>query len=126
MYHPRMLIFASLALCIGGFLHAADKAPVPDAARLKAAEKTIRDLFKEDYSKNKPEDKAALARKLSQQADETQDDPAARYVAWREASMLAAQGGDLDTALAVLDKMAATFAVDVAPLKKKALTDIAA
>lgn len=125
MHSLKALFFVTLALGICGVLHAEDKAPVPDAAKLKDAEKTIRDLFKEDYAKTKPEDKAVLARKLSQQADETQDDPAAKYVAWREASMLAAQGGDVDTMLAVLDKMAAAFAVDVAPMKRTALTTIA-
>ncbi|MGD0094825.1 MAG: formylglycine-generating enzyme family protein [Planctomycetota bacterium] len=99
--------------------------PVPDAAKQKEAEKLIKEVFKAEYAQTKPGDKAVLARKLSQQGDETKDDPAARYVAWKEASTLAVQGGDMDTALAVLDKIAAAFAVDVAPMKRTALTTLA-
>ncbi|MCY3023674.1 MAG: formylglycine-generating enzyme family protein [Planctomycetota bacterium] len=122
----RPLLVVLVAAFVCGAMAGEDKAPVPDAAKLKEAEKLIKDVFKAEYAKTRLEDKAALAQKLSQLADETKDDAAARYAAWNEASALAAQSGDMETALAVLDKMAATFAVDIVPLKKTAFAAMAA
>ncbi|MCY3020085.1 MAG: hypothetical protein NTW87_13795 [Planctomycetota bacterium] len=101
-----------------------DTVPPPPASLQKDAEKLIKEVSKEDYAKTKPEDKAALAKKLLKQAEETKDDLAAKYVLWREAGTLAAQGGDMSTALAAVDKMAAEFTVDAVALKKAALTTV--
>jgi formylglycine-generating enzyme required for sulfatase activity len=123
-WRPLPIVLVAAFVC--GAAVGEEKAPVPDATRLKEAEKLIKDVFKADFAKAKAEDKAALARKLSQLADESQSDPAARYAAWDEAGVLAAQGGDMETALAALDRMAASFAVDIVPLKKAAFTTLAA
>ena len=40
----------------------------------------MRDLFKAELAKNNPQDKLALAKKLTDQANETADDPVARLV----------------------------------------------
>jgi len=100
--------------------------PVPDAAALKAAEKLVKETFKEDYAKTKPADKLALAKKLMAQAEEARDDLAAKHVLLREASTLAAQAGDLDASLAAVKKLSAAFAMDVAPLKKSVLAIVSA
>ena len=101
-----------------------EKLPIPDAAKIKEAEKLIHEIFKAEYAQNKPEEKFALAQKLSKLAEESKDDPTAKYVAWIESSKLAAQTGEMDAALGVLDKLAAQFALDVIPLKKAALTAV--
>ena len=124
---PKVLS-ASLILVSLGFPAWGEDArqPVPDAAKLKEAKKLMNEVFEEDYAKLKPKDRAALVKKLLRQADDAKDDLPAKYVLWQEASTIAAQMADMDTALTVLDKMAATFAVDVVPLKKTALASVAA
>jgi hypothetical protein len=100
--------------------------PVPMDAALAAAEKTIKDLFKDDYAKTKPADRLALAQKLLEQARETRDDPAARYVLFREAIDLAAQGGDLNLALAAVGDQSRCFVVNSAAVKRAAIDKVAA
>jgi hypothetical protein len=99
---------------------------VPDADKQKAIEKTLKEVYGTEYAKGKPEDKAELAKKLMQQAEETNDDFATKYVLWREASLVAAQAGDMDTSMALLDKIAKTYAADLAPLRKTALATLGA
>src|SRR5437773_6987861 len=53
--------------------------PVPDAPAQAAVEKTIRELFKDEYSKRAPADVAALAKKLLQQGLQTNDDMTGRF-----------------------------------------------
>lgn len=110
--------------CLGLAVFGEDRVPVPHAAMQKEAEQLVKEVFTEEYTKTKPEEKAALAGKLLKQADGTKDDLAAKYVLWREASALAAQGGDVETALAAVDQMAAVFAVDAVALKKTVLTTV--
>ena len=107
-------------------LTAEDKLPVPDAAKQREAEKTIKEVFKDEYAKTTPDDRAALSKKLLKQAEESNDDKSAVYVLWREACNAAALAGDLDTPLAIIDQMSTTFKVDVIALKKAALTTVTA
>lgn len=88
--------------------------PVPSVQDQKASEKLIREIFKDDYSKNGPSDKAALAAKLVRQASDTKDDVPARYVLLREARDLSAQLGDLRTLLQVTDDLLREF--DLPPI----------
>ncbi|MCY3020615.1 MAG: formylglycine-generating enzyme family protein [Planctomycetota bacterium] len=100
---------------------AGDRAPVPERAAVAEAEKKIREIFKEDYAKASREDKAALANRLIQQAGDSKDDLAARYVLLREASTLAAQAGDPAIALNALTEMGKAYSVDAMALKLDAL-----
>jgi len=59
---PLLVVLAVVFSC--GVLAGEDKAPVPDAAKQKDAEKLIKEVFKAEYAQTKPEDKAALANKL--------------------------------------------------------------
>lgn len=91
--------------------------PEPDAAALKAGERELRELFKEDYAKKAAPERRALARKLFDLGNQTKDDVKARYVLYREAQDLAVQGGDLDLAARAVDEMARHYAVNGRALK---------
>jgi len=88
------------------------KLPVPDPAAQKAAEKLIRDVFNDDYSKKSPADRLRLAKNLLEQGLKTNDDPAAGFVLFREARDVAAQAGDLETAMKAVEEMARRYEVD--------------
>src|ERR1700687_1091611 len=85
------------------------KSLVPDGSSQKDAERLIREIFKDDYAKRSQPDRVALARKLLEQASQTNDSPASHYVLLREARDLASQGGDLDSALKAIDQIAAGY-----------------
>lgn len=87
------------------------RVPVPDKEALAAADKIVKDLFKEDYAKKAPADLLALSQTLHRQALETNDDAAARYVMLTEAADLAARAGDLVQALKVVEDLAARYEV---------------
>src|SRR5689334_3102476 len=78
----------------------------PDAAAQKKAEAIIRELFKDDYAKTSLMDRGALLRKLVAQARQTADDPAAKYVLYREARDMCAQIGEVDGSVLLIDEMA--------------------
>jgi hypothetical protein len=109
------------------FLHGAlgqavpKRLPVPAADAQAKAEKLIRDLFKDDYGKKKPADQLALTAKLLDQAKETKDDPAARFVLLREVRDLAVQAGDLTQALRIVDDTAREYEVNPAALQATVL-----
>lgn len=95
----------------------------PDAAALKAAEKTIRDVFKTEYARKGPSDKLALAQKLLEQARKSKEDLASRYVLFREAQDVATQAGEHAVAFQVIDEMAKAFAIDPVAMKTAALAN---
>jgi hypothetical protein len=97
------------------------RAPLPDAAKQREAEKTIRDLYKADYAKKSPADRDALVRTLLAQGQKSQDDPAAQLVFYREAQDLASQSGNVELAFQAVDATAAVFEVDAVALKNAAL-----
>ncbi len=96
--------------------------PLPTPAAQKKAEELIRELFKPEYTRRGPADMKALSAKLYQQALDTKDDQAARYVLLREAQDLAAQAGDLETAFRAVAQTAKEYAADALLLKHAALT----
>ena len=103
----------------------AKKTPVPDEAKQAAADKLIRDLFKKDFlAARKPADKQTLAAKLMQQAEETKDDPAARFMLLREARDLAAQAGDVAVALSAAEETIRIYEVEPVALKLATLTAV--
>src|SRR5579863_9872177 len=78
-------------------------APVPDPAAQKEIEKTLRDIFKAEYQKRAPADRLALAEKLKEQAQGSKDDPPTQYVLGSEARDLYLEGGDLASALKMVE-----------------------
>lgn len=88
----------------------------PSQEAQKVAEKIIRDVFKEDYAKRSPGERAALAAKLLEQAAQSAADPPSQYVLYREAKDIAIQGGDFALAGQALRGLGQRFKVAVAPM----------
>jgi hypothetical protein len=101
------------------------RVPVPDPAREHEAEKTVRDLLKDQYAKKSTVDRLTLARTLLDHAARSTDDPLARWVFFREARDVAVAAGDLPTAIEAVDGMSANFDVDALALKQAAATVVA-
>src|SRR5262245_19467185 len=100
------------------------RAPVPDAAKQKEAEKLVRDLFKDQYAKKAPADRKALSRLLLEQSGQVQNDPTSLWVLYREALDAAMQGSDQRTAVDVIEAMARSFDMDPLPLKNSTLATL--
>ncbi len=83
------------------------KQPIPAKKALDKAEDLVNDIFKDEISKaNDAELRAKLAAYLLQQGDECGDDPAARYVLYRQAADLAVLAGNAKLTLTAIDKLA--------------------
>src|SRR5262249_6870480 len=100
--------------------------PMPSAAELAKAENTIRELFNNDYANEKAAGQLALSKKLLVQALDTTNDPASRFVLFRESCDLAAKAGHLGQAWQGLDEMAKVCEVNAPALKLRALQVVAA
>lgn len=90
----------------------AKKAAPPDGDSIKQAEKLVKEVFQQDYAATAAQNRVLLARKLLQQGIDTKDDPAARFVLFREARDVAAAAGDVETALQAVRELAGAFDVD--------------
>jgi WD40 repeat protein len=95
------------------------KQAVPDAAARDKAESLIQEVFREELAQAKGEPAALrkLAAILLEQAHETKDDAAARFVLFRDAAELAAQAGDLNAATNCIGEAAQEFLVDAADMQ---------
>jgi hypothetical protein len=102
-------------------LRADDRKPPPEADAQAKAEKTIKQLFKEDFAKRKASDLQELAAKLLKQAGEAKNDDASKFVLLRLAHETAAKAGDAPLALQAIDAQAQEFAVNAVALKAQAL-----
>lgn len=98
-----------------------NKLPVPDAAARKAAEKEVKEVFKDEYAKHTPADRAALARKMVDLAAQSNDTPSIRYVLLREARDIYASLGAWTLAAQAIDAMADGFAIDLVATRTTAL-----
>ncbi len=121
-----IVILASLAWLVqpvGTSAQKSVKHPLPDTAAIDKAKKLIVDIFGDDFAKATTNDaKARLASTLFQQGKEVKDDPATRYVCYREARDLAAKGSDIGFALAVIEEMGRLYAIDAQLDKADAVT----
>ena len=99
-------------------LQAADaKLPVPAAADQKKAEKSIRDLLKENYTKKDRNSKRVLAQKLLETARSTKDDAAMMFVLFKETAEVSAEAADFEGGIAAIVEIENRFAVEpTAPL----------
>ncbi len=102
------------------------RAPVPNAAEIAKAEKEIHDLFKNEFASDRAGDQLNLSKRLLDQALDSTNDVASRYVLFREARDLAAKAGDLGPAWQAVDEMAKVFEVRVPAQKLPALEAVAA
>jgi len=56
------------------------RSPVPDPAQQKEAEKVVREVFKDEYAKKTPADRATLAAKRRAEAGSSKGDLATAFV----------------------------------------------
>jgi hypothetical protein len=89
------------------------KAAVPGKAAQAKVKTLLAELYGKDYARAEKDAaaRAQLAVTLLQEARETRDDLAARYLLFAEAAHLAAAAGDAGIALAAIDDLAHDFAV---------------
>ena len=99
------------------------KLPVPDAQAEARAESALKDAYKAEFSKNRPEDKLALAAKLLQPGREDRNNPAAWFVLLRVARDLAVQVGKPRLAVEAINEIDRWFVIDALDMKIKALAD---
>jgi hypothetical protein len=117
-----------LGLLAAGFAQEEGKRlPAPSKEDQAKAQELVQSLFKEDLAKAKDDKEAAktLAATFLKEGEGTKDDPAARFVLYRQAAELAARSGDMDTALQALDNLSKDFVVNAAPLKADVLASAA-
>src|SRR5579862_685486 len=112
----RLLIAGILGLL--GPLTQDDPLPVPSDEALAQAEKTIREVFREEYGVRTGTAELKLAKKFVEQGLQTREDPALKYVLLREAGELALAAGDMETLIAALDQLCSLFAVSAVPLRQ--------
>jgi hypothetical protein len=95
--------------------------PVPDDARLREAEKLVKDIFQDQYSNKSPLGRMTLAKDLLEESRKSAADPAALWILYREATDAAVQGGDVRLAIQTIETAARFFDVDVMSMKNAAL-----
>lgn len=128
--------FGGLALVVGLSLSAVSgqegkKKAIPPADAQAKVVKLIQELYQDDLAKAAQDTavKARLAQTLLQEGKDTADDAAGRYVLLKEAHKLAAEAGDVATALQAAEELAQSFAIpsaDLFQMKVKTLSTAAA
>ncbi len=89
---------------------------MPTVDEAKAVEKTIKDLFKDEYAKTDAAGQSALVAKLLQQADENKDDAPTMYVLLHEARDHAVAAGDVALATDAQKRLRDAFKIDFAAM----------
>jgi hypothetical protein len=92
------------------------RVPIPEAAKLKEAEKAVKEIFKAEYGRKAAADRATLAKLLLQSAA-SQSNPAERWVCLTQAQDLASQAGEWDVAWEAIIQSALGFECDGLALK---------
>ena len=120
-----LFVAGALSLTLGA-QESGKKQPIPDKAAQAKALALVLDIFKEDIDNAKePAQQTKLAASLLQQGKEIRDDPAVRYVLFREARTLAAQAGDANLALLTVEETARDFDINLLDLRAAALAAVA-
>lgn len=86
--------------------------PVPGAAAQAEAKKLVDEVYADLLAARTDEDRAAAARVLIMRADETDSNPAAKYILYDAARSLAVQAGDTDAAMDALNGLMNSFKDD--------------
>jgi WD40 repeat protein len=89
------------------------KRPIPSKDAQAKIEALLQELYKDDFAKAEKDAvlRGRLAQTLLFEGKETKDDAAGRYVLFSKAHALAAQAGDVNTALLAVDELANDFAI---------------
>ena len=101
-----------------------ERKPVPDDAALAKAEMKLRGLLKDDYARKLPAERRALAVKLLGLTDDAADDPATRFVMYRDARDIAIEVSDPSLAMQGLDGIIRNYVVDADALRLAAFEKI--
>jgi hypothetical protein len=102
------------------------RAPVPPENARSQAIALLQEIYRPEYQAAKTQqDRSELAQKIVTTADETNDDPVARYVMLRVATDIAVQAADVDTAMECVKKMATYYDIDEFEMRASALTSVA-
>lgn len=104
-------LFVCGACLASAFAEEEGRQPLPAPAAIAKAEATVREIFKVEYAKSKPAERAALATQLLNQAKESSDDPASKFVLLREARDVAAKAGDGATAFRAASNLSDEFQI---------------
>lgn len=97
------------------------KQPAPEEAALAKAEAALKEAWKTDYSRTKPEERATLSGKFLTPGREDRKDAAAWFVMLREARDLAVVAGKPRLAMEAIDEIDKWFVIDALDMKMKAL-----
>ncbi|MBI3409675.1 MAG: WD40 repeat domain-containing protein [Planctomycetes bacterium] len=124
-----VIAYGLLAVVIGALPapgQAGKKAGIPSKDAVAKAEALIGELYKDELNKAQkdPRTRGALALTFLQEARDTNDDPAGRYVLLQKALALASQAGDGPAALQAIEELAIHYTMpvrDVFAMKIKAL-----
>ena len=99
---------------------------MPDEDAIKKAAALVKEIFGSEYeAAKKPDQKRTFAKKMLVEAGKLVADKTGAFVLYRAARDVAAAAGDLETSLAAIDKLAATYRVDAIAMKIKALDQAA-
>ena len=110
------------AAAAAGLLNAEEKASVPDAGALEAAQKAASELFGGRFrSARTAADKAAVAAEMIEAALKLQDGSADQYVLLKIAREIASGAGEAAAALEAAEEQAERFDVPAAKLKAETL-----
>jgi PA14 domain len=99
--------------------------PIPDSTSQQNALDLIQSTFKSDYADATPHGRAALAQKLLQQADATNDNPPGQFTLLLQSAEAAIPSGEAKTLTQAIDGLARHFAVDGIAMKTRAYRLIA-
>jgi hypothetical protein len=116
----RFLTVLGLLIVVGSAI-ADNRLPIPSEDEQGRALKDVKEVFKSEYAKSAPSARVALAEKLLDNGVQTKDDPAARYVLFREARNLAAAAGNANLAMKAADALAEGYAIKPAEARLPAL-----
>lgn len=102
------------------------KAPPPDKETQKKLEMQVREVFRDDFRKSRPNEKAAFAEKLLKEALNTNDNVAVRFVLLRLARDLAVDSAVIRPAVRAIEEMNREYAIgDALAMKTQALIQVA-
>src|ERR1051325_2290207 len=117
---PRRVIVIGMLLVVASLTPAQEprKWPIPTKEEQATIEKLLDELYKDEFAiaQKDPIVRARLAQTLLFEGRETKDNAAGGYVEFSKAHDLAAQAGDVNTALAAADELAKDFVIPPATI----------
>ncbi len=97
------------------------KMPAPDAERLAQREAQIKAMYRDEFKNGTPEGKQRVAAQLYNQSL-NEPEPAMELASLQLAARLMSGAGDFQRAMAICDRMADRFQMDISPVKADLLS----